>query len=142
MVYRAKPLKDRFWAKVEKTNNCWNWLGVPNSSGYGTIKLQNGSSKLAHRISYVMHKGLIPEGLQLDHLCRNRLCVNPEHLEAVTAQENVLRGNASAAIQASRDTCKYGHEFDLVDKRGKRVCLTCRKRNNTINYALRSSRGL
>lgn len=81
-----------FWAKVEKSEGCWNWIGGYNK-GYGRT-MHNGKKMYAHTISYLLCNGCLPkEGLELDHLCRNKKCVNPDHLEAVTHRENVVRGN-------------------------------------------------
>ena len=88
-----KTLEERFWPKVKKTNNCWLWLGFKNREGYGMFYL--GNTTTAHRVSYMIKHGSIPEGLHIDHLCRIRDCVNPDHLEAVTPSVNVKRGGNS-----------------------------------------------
>jgi hypothetical protein len=90
--FRTRTLYERFVEKVEKTDTCWNWTGSTDR-GYGKIGLRRGVAPLyAHRVSYEFHVGPIPAGLQLDHLCRNRSCVNPAHLEPVTQRENLARG--------------------------------------------------
>lgn len=81
----------RFWDKVRKTDQCWEWTSATTSAGYGAFYL-NGQSSLAHRFSYEDAKGSVPKGLELDHLCQNKVCVNPDHLEPVTHQENIRRG--------------------------------------------------
>ena len=123
---------ERFWSKVEKTDFCWNWTAT-TSSGYGTFKI-NKKTNLSHRLSYEDFYGKIPKGLQIDHLCRNKRCVNPEHLEAVTSRENTMRGNNITAVNARKTHCKYGHKFTeentyLFDsKEGKkRCCRICRR---------------
>lgn len=78
----------RFWSKVDKTPTCWVWTGSPHSAGYGTI-LIDGQIKYAHRVSYEMAYGRIPEGLEIDHICHNRPCVNPSHLRPVTRKQNM-----------------------------------------------------
>ncbi len=124
----------------EPNSGCWLWYGTINTqTGYGVISA--GRKKLlAHRISYEMTYGPIPVGLEIDHLCRVRSCVNPEHLEAVTHQENVRRGLASFvaanAVWRSRTHCKNGHEFtpeNIIWREGRtparaesRMCKTCR----------------
>lgn len=81
----------RFWSKVEKTDTCWLWRGFTTKKGYGHFALGRGY-KQAHRHSYELLVGKIPSHLQIDHLCRVRNCVNPDHLEPVTSRENALRG--------------------------------------------------
>lgn len=119
----------RFWLKVNKTpNGCWEWTGA-KSDGYGYAWF-SPKRLLAHRVSYELTKGKIPEGLVLDHLCRNRGCVNPEHLEPVTNVENVLRGFGAGAINAVKNHCKRGHLFTEENsykvKDGK-GCVECRR---------------
>jgi len=83
--------KKRFWSKVKKTDGCWLWAGNTNGAGYGRFALK-GKKVYPHRYSYELSKGSIPENFVIDHLCRTPLCVNPEHLEAVTNRDNGVRG--------------------------------------------------
>ena len=113
------------------TTPCWIWQGAENGDGYGRISVHNNSRR-AHRVSYESFVGPVPAGLVIDHLCRQRMCVNPAHLEPVTNGENVRRG-ALADLSYRRDTithCPQGHEYttsnSYICKRGKRQCRTCR----------------
>lgn len=126
----SNTLYQRFWAKVNKTDTCWLWTASTNK-GYGQIRLGGSSRKmlLAHRVAYEMLVGPIPEGLQLDHLCRVTLCVNPKHLEPVTLQENVLRGENFIAKKARQTECLRGHPLSganlYTDSKGYRKCKIC-----------------
>ena len=120
-------LESRFWSKVEKSSACWLWMANRVGNGYGQISV-NGRKVYAHRLSYEWAKGPIPAGLDIDHLCRVLLCVNPDHLEAVTRRENLLRGNTLAARQVARTHCPSSHPYDEENtriRRGKRECREC-----------------
>lgn len=110
-------------------SGCWIWLGGVHDKGYGAYSRKPEKPILAHRFAYLTLKGSIPEPLQLDHLCRVRLCVNPDHLEAVTRRENILRGISPAACAARRTHCAKGHPLagqNLMLDSGHRRCVTCR----------------
>ena len=95
----------RFWSKVDLSGSCWLWLGGKTGCGYGAFWL-NGKTHLAHRISWMLAGNVMPEPLCIDHLCRNRSCVNPGHLELVTIGENLRRGKAVIL------SCPKGHPYD------------------------------
>ena len=90
----------RFWTKVNATDNCWLWCGAKQSDGYGSFRVGSGKTALAHKWSWEQVFGPVPQGKELDHVCRNRACVRPDHLEAVTHQENVARGNMPSIVRA------------------------------------------
>jgi hypothetical protein len=129
---KTRAESERFWEKVEKTDTCWLWTGG-TSSGYGRI-LRSGQRSMvyAHRWSYEFHVGPIPDGLVIDHLCRVRHCVNPDHLEPVTWRENIDRGLTSA----TKDACINGHEFTPENTHHtpasarKRTCRTCAREHS------------
>lgn len=110
--------------KIVKTDSCWVWDGAIQGAGYGTAwDKRIRKIKLAHRLVYELLVGPIPDGLTLDHLCRNRACVNPEHLEPVSMKENVLRGISPSAQKARQVLCIRGHELVATPK-GRR-CFIC-----------------
>ena len=125
-------MTDRFWRKVDRSGGpdaCWVWLAGRQSAGYGLFYL-DGSPKVAHRVAYEITVGPIPDGMQLDHLCRVRACVNPGHLEPVSNRENALRGVGPTAVNAAKTSCVRGHGFTPENTRispssGKRTCRTC-----------------
>lgn len=132
-----------FWHKVEKTDTCWVWRGTRQTKGYGYhVASKRGS--LAHRFAYQLLVGPIPDGLQVDHVCRNRWCVRPEHMRLVTPRENVLAGIGISAQNARKTHCLRGHPFEgtnlLRDSKGRRMCATCRRQQNRESYQRRKAR--
>ena len=117
----------RFWAKVDTSGTCWTWTGGINHQGYGKFWLE-GHTLQAHRVAYLLRWGAVPEDLTLDHLCRNRPCVRPSHLEPVTIQENLLR---SPLRPEKRTHCPNGHSYNLantyISARGDRFCRRCHR---------------
>lgn len=122
--------EDRFWSKVDRTGDCWEWTASGKLAGYGHIRV-NGRLWLAHRYSWTLAGRELTEGLVLDHICDNKKCVNPDHLQQVTHRENILRGTSPSASNSTRTHCIRGHVFDesntYVNPRGKRLCRTCKK---------------
>ena len=150
---RKQTLEERFWRRVEKTDDCWIWRGGMSSKGYGLLGIGvQGERVNAHRYAYELLVGPIPPGLEIDHLCRVRHCVNPAHLEPVTGRENTRRGEAGRwhAIERSLTThCPNRHPFDDANTYrrpdGARGCRECmreatrqwrkRQKNNTNQKA-------
>ena len=118
MSRKPIPIETRLWSKVDKSapGGCWNWTGL-TLRGYGQIAESGGVAKRpkrhrVHRLVYQMLIAPIPDGLVIDHLCRNTVCVNPAQLEPVTDRVNLLRGRTLAAANAKKTHCKQGHPFD------------------------------
>ena len=132
---------DEKWSP-EPNTGCWLWEAGTNHDGYGQFR-SGGERVLAHRYAYVRWVGPIPDGLQLDHLCRVPPCVNPEHLEPVTCRENLLRGETAAALNAAKTHCVHGHEFTpestYVCPNGWRQCRVCRAAANARWYRARKA---
>lgn len=114
-------MPERFWRFVVKGDGCWEWIGA-KVRGYGYFRL-GGKQRKAHRVAYELLVGPIPDGLTIDHLCQNKGCVNPEHMEPVSVSENLSR------LGRRMSACRRGHPFTpentYVQKRGSRVCRTC-----------------
>jgi hypothetical protein len=128
-----RPVEERFLEKVIKQEcGCWVWKGnTCRTTGYGYFWL-DGRSRPAHRVSYELFVGPIPEGLQIDHVrargCRSRACVNPAHLEPVTIKENLLRGDTFNARNKAKTHCPHGHEYTYDNTnlyKGRRRCRIC-----------------
>lgn len=141
---KRRPIAERFWEKVERreADDCWEWIGGKYSNGYGLFFVEHSPKRrnaMAHRVAYELSVGPIPDGLVLDHLCRNRGCVNPAHLEAVTHRENLLRGEGPTATHAAQTHCVHGHEYTpentYIRPSGSRECRTCIRRLARERYA-------
>lgn len=124
--------RERFWERVTPTGFCWEW-DAPTEAGYGYVSFSR-KLHLAHRVAYELLMGAIPSTLELDHLCRNKSCVNPDHLDPVTHKVNMLRAMRYRRRPAAATHCRRGHEFTQentrVTSQGKRLCRTCRSAYN------------
>lgn len=135
----SRSMSDRLLARSDRQpNGCLLWNGAIGSSGYGqTHSSAPRRQVLVHRAAYEVWVGPIPAGLQIDHLCRTRICIEPTHLEAVTARENVLRSELVASAQR-RPTCKAGHLWTETTtyraKGGARVCRICHRQYMRARY--------
>lgn len=128
-------LDDRFWSKVDlDTEGCWRWVACLNAAGYGLFR-HEGRSRLAHRLAWAEVNGEAPAGTVLDHLCRNRYCIRPDHLEAVTRAENNRRGWRD---RTPKPYCVNGHEYTpentYIQTTGMRQCLTCKRAQSNAWY--------
>ena len=124
-------LPARFWEKVRiAPNGCWDWIAAKGTKGYGYFRI-GGRLRLAHRLAYETLIAPIPAGLESDHLCRNRACVQPDHIEPVTHLENLLRGLTLIAANVAKTHCPQGHPYDeantYIRSRGGRECRTCHR---------------
>jgi hypothetical protein len=120
------PAPERFWKFVEVTESCWLWRGSI-ARGYGKFTNDEHRPVPAHRFGYELMVGPIPAGLQIDHLCRVRNCVNPDHLEVVTQRENIMRGETVPATNAAKTHCPQGHEYTPENTAISRWGRRCRK---------------
>lgn len=122
--------EQRFLRRVAEVHGCWLWNGNTTPTGYGQLYV-DGQTVYTHRWAYEHFAGPIPDGLTIDHLCRNRSCCNPAHLEPVTNRENNLRGYSLSARRARQTHCLRGHEFTdentYRDARGRRYCRACKR---------------
>lgn len=139
MTTRGLPLAVRLerMSIPEPNTGCWLWTATVCSSGYGSIKVTGATGRRmvgAHRVSWETFKGPIPKGLVIDHLCRMRSCINPDHLRVVTTWENIRTGISPVAQHAKATHCKRGHAFDAANtylwphtKGVARICRACRR---------------
>lgn len=133
-------MTDRFWTKVDRSAECWRWTAATNTAGYG-VWWNGDRLVLAHRESYRREVGPIPEGRELDHLCRNRWCVRPDHLDPVTRAENVRRGDGPRLLRernANITHCPHGHEYTEnnthIQQHGGRRCRACARERSRRTY--------
>ena len=134
----VRTTQERINSKVamDPMSGCHLWIGAANASGYGQMH-HDGKTAYAHRVNYELHKGKIPDGLALDHLCRVPCCVNPAHLEPVSFRENVLRGIGPSAREAKQTHCIHGHPLSgenlyLRKDMNGRHCKTCHRERQRL----------
>lgn len=129
--------EERFDSKVLKVaTGCWLWNGKIAPNGYGQFSLGHARYVSAHRWGYERFRGPIPTGADLDHTCRRRACVNPDHLEPVSRRENLLRGDTIPARHSAKTQCPQGHAYtaeNTYSYRGQRHCRTCRAGRRTAS---------
>lgn len=125
---------DLFMARVTKTDDCWLWTGYTDEHGYAYFTLRVDGKPTNHRANRWLYErmvGPIPQGLTLDHTCRVRHCVRPEHQEPVTSKVNIMRGETLAAANAAKTRCPSGHEYSIentrINRKGSRECRQCNR---------------
>lgn len=127
-TYTTTPPEERFWGKVNllAPNGCWEWTKCLNKDGYGRFMVVKGTVVLAHVWAWEWLNQPVPDGMELDHLCRNHSCVNPAHLEPVTHRENMRRG-----YWATKTECDQGHAYTeentYIRRDGTRDCRACNR---------------
>ena len=136
--FTSRPLLERLMEKIQKTESCWIWNGAKTggNDSYGMIWV-DGKNKLAHRAMYEINTGEIPHGTELDHICRNKSCVNPDHLEPVTHFENMKRAGVGWKNR-EKTACPSGHEYTAENTRithGSRSCKQCESAYNYRRWA-------
>lgn len=130
VVHKGTPL-ERVLQKINiDDKGCWNWTGYLDQSGYAVYRFKEGSSRVA-RWLYEKTVAPIPKPLTIDHVCRNRACINPKHMEPVTMRENLMRGDSFSGINHRKTVCVHGHEYSESNtgkaKAGGRFCKTCQR---------------
>jgi len=135
-VVEALPERIEQKIEYEPTSGCWMWVAACSDVGYGNIKIRR-RTVLVHRVVYELLRGPIPLGLTLDHRCRVRSCLNPNHLEPVTFRENILRGEGPTAQHARKTRCPQGHPYDAENRQRfgrRRSCSICTNMHHRNSY--------
>lgn len=132
MTETARARFDAKWVP-EPNTGCWLWTGAVSEKGYGAFWGGLDGPRTAHRWAWLLYRGLVPHGMVLDHLCRVRSCVNPDHLRVVTPTQNTLENSVSfSATNRAKTHCKRGHLLEgpalRIRRNGARVCVLCRQR--------------
>ena|SRR5215813_1701201 len=142
MTRNLATLLERFRDSiVPHEHGCWEWRAHKNSAGYGMFQVAGTGKVLAHRLAWELVHGPIPDGREIDHLCRNRACPNPAHLELVTPRENNSRGMSTSARHARQTRCQNGHRFTYLSPRGTRRCRLCDNAKQRVRRAARREKG-
>jgi len=131
-----RPAIERFEEKFKKSDGCWEWTSSLNNNGYGQFHYRK-KNVYSHRFSYELYVGPIPNGMVLDHLCRNTKCLNPKHLEVVTQAVNMARGKMFK-YRSEKTECPSGHTYDAANTRmyeGRRYCRACHRVRSKIRKA-------
>lgn len=140
MLLPGGTVEQKFWSKALIGDGCWEWQAARYSNGYGKFAY-GGRGRLAHVVAYEWLVGPVPEGMELDHVCRNRACIKPapEHLEPVTHRENVRRGMGWSGRHARQTHCVNGHEFSpentSIRPNGSRNCMACDREDGRRRYS-------
>ena len=139
-----KTLSDRIFPRIRLTSHgCWEWTGNKNVKGYGRFWMR-GKDYMSHRVIYEHFKGRVSSNLCLDHLCRNRACQNPDHLEPVTNAINLKRGESFSTLNGNKTHCHRGHEFSKTNTyltpQGRRKCRACARLQKQLSRARQASK--
>jgi hypothetical protein len=133
----------RFWSKVDRTGQCHLWTGHVTKNGYGRWTWCVGRAAYAHRVAWEIARGNVPTGLVIDHICRNRRCVNVDHMRVATIRENVLSGESGSARNAAKSSCVHGHAFTPENtyrlSTGGRHCRACKRDRDLRAHASTAS---